>query len=209
MKLNYAVQPVIINQPFGGNAEYYSKFSDQNGKPMKGHMGIDFKASHGQPVYAPCDGMARYVGPDVHGGDGIYITTPDKYDIILWHLCSKDDPKFAPKIPPSGTYPVKQGELIAYADNTGAPYESSGDHLHFGLIPLIGTDYANGFGGCIDPAPFFETPQAEVANGVEQAVQTATQIVEEVKTTPLAPQDKNAILTLLLKVANLLQSFFK
>lgn len=163
MILKYPVSPIHINQPFGANAAYYAKFLDANGNPLKGHMGIDFQAVHGQPVYAAHDGYAFYVGPDEHGGDGIYIRFQDDdgkwYTTIYWHLCSKDDPKYAPLV--LAGVNVKTGDLIGYADNTGAPFESSGDHLHFGLAPCDQNgaflEPGNGYGGCIDPQPYFET----------------------------------------------------
>lgn len=160
--LFYPTKPSIINQGFGGNAEYYSKFLDQYGHPVKGHMGIDFKADHATPLYAVCDGKAAYA-TDAHGGDGIYIITNQdgqNYWVVNWHLCSKDDPLYKPLIPIDGNYyPIKAGDLIGYTDNSGAPFESSGDHLHLALIPLnsnlIKSEPANGFDGCIDPTPYF------------------------------------------------------
>lgn len=166
MKLAYPVTPVRINQRFGANPDYYSKFLDVNKNPEKGHMGIDFQAAHGQPVYAAHDGFAFYVGPDIHGGDGVYLRFEDEdapgnwYTVINWHLCSKEDTQYPPTVGEIGKM-VKKGDLIGYADNTGAPFESSGDHLHFGLVPCDknGTFLypGNGFGGCIDPEPYFAT----------------------------------------------------
>ena len=166
--LFFPVRPLHVNQPFGSNPAYYAQFKDAYGKPEKGHMGVDFQASHGQPVYAAHDGVAQYV-VDSHGGDGIYLRTNEAFDApaggstyyttIYWHLCSKDDLKFAPKIPADGRlHSVSAGDLIGYADNSGAPFESSGDHLHLGLMPCNQygnpTLPANGYGGCIDPMPF-------------------------------------------------------
>ena len=158
LELWYPVKPLYVNQPFGASPEYYARFKDTLGNPYKGHMGLDLQASHGEPVYAPCDGKAVYI-QDSHGGDGFYIYT-EGYCVILWHLCSKDDPLYKPLIPCDGSLtPVKVGQLIGYADNTGAPFESSGDHLHVGLFPTnsakLPLDPANGFGGNVDPAPFF------------------------------------------------------
>lgn len=165
--LFYPVKPSPINQPFGADPEYYAKFKDNYGNPQKGHMGIDFGASHGQPVYAACDGQAYFVR-DAHGGEGIYILTGEfpyenttcHFGVINWHLCGDTDPKYPSPLPLDGSKTtVKAGDLIGYADNSGAPYESSGDHLHFGLFPA--NQYgqalypANGFGGCIDAQPFF------------------------------------------------------
>lgn len=188
MKLVYPVTPVHINQGFGSNPQYYAKFLDANGNPQKGHMGIDFQAVHGQPVYAAHDGFAFYVGPDSHGGDGVYIRFEDEgtkgtyYTIINWHLCPHGDPQFSPKVGIPGR-DVKQGELIGYADNTGAPFESSGDHLHFGLAPcdvngkFLQPD--NGYGGCVDAMPFFivETQSDPIAD-IKAEVQVTNQITD-------------------------------
>lgn len=150
----------MVSQYFGGNPAYYAKFG------TKGHMGVDFQAAHGTPVYAAHDGFAFYVGPDEHGGDGVYIRFEDEdapgrwWTVINWHLCATNDPQYAPKVDARGRR-VMRGDLIGYADNTGAPFESTGDHLHFGLAPcnMVGRFLYpdNGFGGCVDPMPYFTT----------------------------------------------------
>lgn len=160
--LFYGTDVVHINQGFGENPEYYARFKDEFGNPETGHNGIDFMALHATPLLAPCDGTARY-GEDAHGGAGIYIDTTDgtnKYRVILFHLCTKEDPTYKPLIPVDGSsVPVKTGQLIGYTDNSGAPFESSGDHLHFGLIPTdaLGNSLfpRNGTNGCVDPTPYF------------------------------------------------------
>lgn len=172
MKLKYPVSPVHFNQGFGASPEYYKKFHDQFGNEYKGHDGIDFMAVHGQPVYAPMDGEAHYQ-TDVHGGQGVVLTSsgPLEYDggtcwftIMLWHLVGDTDPKF-PK-PFEGYKNVKKGDLVGYADNTGAPYESSGDHLHFGLKPTDKNGKllfpGNGFNGGIDGAKYFESDRDSI-----------------------------------------------
>lgn len=175
--LFYPVKLLYVNQPFGANAGYYSKFLDPFGNPMQGHMGIDFMAGHGQPVYAPHDGLASYK-VDSHGGDGIYLRTPNFFDSgdggqcyfmsILWHLCPVNDPDYPIKIrTDGGEQAVKAGDLLGYADNTGAPYESTGDHLHMGLFRVNSAGMivnpGNGFGGAINPAPFLNGFYAEDA----------------------------------------------
>lgn len=159
MKLYYPVKPFKVIQGFGANPDYYARFRDIFGKPELGHMGIDVEAYHGQPVYASCDGTALYI-KDSHGGEGVHITTSDFYDVIHWHLIGDTDPLFPPPIPMNNIKTqVKVGDLIGYADNTGAPFESSGDHLHLGLLPqdqYANSKFsANGFNGCVDPTPFF------------------------------------------------------
>lgn len=207
--LYYAVKPLGINQWFGANPVYYAKFLDAQGNPQKGHMGIDFFAPHATPLYAPCDGDAFYTF-DAHGGDGIYIRYPNNavptHDIILWHLCSKDDPQYKPLIKTDGSITsVKAGQLIGYTDNSGAPYESSGDHLHFGLLPTDKTgaplNPGNGYGGCIDPAPYLNGKFAEDINTVSIAVAESSLIANEIVSAPISQQDKFSLLGLLKKVA--------
>jgi murein DD-endopeptidase MepM/ murein hydrolase activator NlpD len=166
-KLYFPIKPISVSQHFGGNPAYYARFHDRFGNPEKGHMGTDLVASHGQPVYAACDGMAVY-SKDEHGGEGITIQSepstyhgqPARFLVICWHLCGDTDPKFKSPIPLDGNrYPVKAGDLIGHADNTGAPFESNGTHLHFGVTPtdlqLNALYPGNGFNGCIDAEPFF------------------------------------------------------
>jgi murein DD-endopeptidase MepM/ murein hydrolase activator NlpD len=164
LELFYPVTPLHINQVFANDPAYYSKFHDANGNPLKGHNGVDFMAVHGQPIYAPIGGMAVY-NKDAHGGEGLTITTDQAYEYaggtcwfgcIHWHLIGDTDPKYPQ---PFTSKHVEVGDLIGYADNTGAPYESSGDHLHFGLMPITQNKKlllpSNGFNGCIDPIPYF------------------------------------------------------
>lgn len=197
LKLYKPTKPSIVIQTFGGNPEYYARFKDRFGNPEKGHMGIDFVATHGTPLYAVVEGLARYEA-DEHGGDGIVIHTdvfnykgqPATFNVINWHLCSKDDPKFHPLIPTDGSQTkVKLGDLIGYTDNTGAPFESSGDHLHFGLVPfdLQGNaiEAHNGFNGCIDPAPYLvDTPAVnayyqQIINSIREKVVALIKLLQK------------------------------
>lgn len=157
MKLLRPVKPFNIVQKFGNDPAYYAKFHDVYGQPEKGHMGLDLQASHGEPVYASHDGVA-FFERDAHGGEGVYING-DRFRTIYWHLIGGTDSKFPSPVPLDGSpKAVKAGDLIGYADNTGAPFESSGDHLHFGLIMINAWNQPqnqnNGFNGCIDPEPF-------------------------------------------------------
>lgn len=218
LQLYYAVKPMAINQGFGVNESYYSKFKDQFGNPWKGHNGIDFKAPHATPLYAACDGMARYLS-DTHGGDGIYIRTAvcdygssqAYFWIVNWHMCSKDDTQFKPLIPTDGKeYPVKAGDLLGYTDNTGAPYESSGDHLHFALIPKdpatnVDLEAHNGFDGCIDPTPYFTGKYAQDINAVSVILQSANAIVQHIASSPVPASNKFALLGEIGKVVQYLE----
>ncbi len=93
------------------------------------------------------------------------------FNVINWHLCGDTDPKYPSPIPLTGaSFHVKAGDLIGYADNTGAPFESSGDHLHFGLVPFDDKgdtiESTNGFNGCIDPTTYFIGVYAQDLSGL-------------------------------------------
>lgn len=176
LELWYPAKPFHVNQGFGANPDYYIKFHDVFGNPYKGHDGMDFMAVHGQPVYAPIDGLATY-STDSRGGEGVIINTvgPRSYNggscwfsTLHWHLIGDTDLTY-PK-PFTGTKLVKVGDLIGYANNTGAPYESAGDHLHFGLKPVDQNGKllfpANGFNGAIDATPYFNGYFAEDSSQV-------------------------------------------
>lgn len=165
MRLYKPVKPGVLNQGFGSSPTYYAKFHDDFGRPLKGHDGLDFFAPHGIPVYAAHDGMARWM-IDSHGGQGIMLRSiiPEADGTfgttMYWHLIGNSEAQYRPPIACDGKeYSVKAGQLIGYADNTGAPYESSGDHLHFGFFFVnsagVIQNHDNGFNGRIDPTPYF------------------------------------------------------
>lgn len=153
MKLIYPVDEPLITQGFGQNPQLYA---DPKYGGIKGHNGIDFLTTHGQKVFATHDGFAEYQ-VDNSGGHGVVITARDgEYKTIYWHFCNPEkEPKFTSPI--YGTYKeVETGDLIGYADNTGA---STGDHLHFGLKlckngETINKD--NGYLGAVDPMLYFD-----------------------------------------------------
>jgi len=165
LRLYIPVKPYGLNQGFGGNYDSYKQFG------IKGHNGLDLRASHGQPVYAAHDGIC-YPEIDSSGGNGVVIRTNDHFDYedkqayfrtIYWHLIQDD------AIVKTGQQ-VKAGDLIGYADSTGY---SSGDHLHFGLKPedwdpkdwqFFNLEYDNGYKGAIDPTPYMCDIFAEDVN---------------------------------------------
>jgi hypothetical protein len=215
LQLAYPLTTISVTQPFGADPAYYARFLDTNGNPEKGHMGVDFQAAHGTPVYAACDGWAHYE-KDSHGGEGIYIRT-DLFDyqegqasfrVINWHLCGDTDPKYPSPIPLDGKeYAVKQGDLIGYADNTGAPYESKGDHLHFGLLAVASSGLTinadNGFNGCIDPTPYF--------SGIYPATQTPSALTAADRVSLIAAQKQaegdTTLANELYAIANIIRNF--
>lgn len=104
-----------------------SKFSPKRYHPIlkkyRAHLGTDYAAPKGTPIYAAGDGVIRFVGKKGGYGNTVEIKHSGGYVTLYAHTS-----KFANSIK-VGKH-VKQGELIAYIGNTGL---SSGPHLHIGL----------------------------------------------------------------------------
>lgn len=180
-KIFYPVKPASITQYFGANPAMYA---DPKYGGIRGHNGVDFRALHGQPIYATHPGIC-YPEIDDHGGNGVVIRSDQSYDYngqqvyfktIYWHLTDSN------AVVKTGQH-VKAGDLIGYADNTGA---STGDHLHFGLKPQAwnesdwtwyNTEQTNGFLGAIDPQPFWNGYCAEDAQKVIMIMQKLIDLI--------------------------------
>lgn len=174
LSLTYPLKSVLIHQSFGANPQMYS---DPKYGGIKGHNGIDFFAGHGTFVYATHDGFAHYEIDDGQG-HGVVIVSDKTYDYkgqqvyfksIYWHLCdSSKEPQFKSPVEGHDLLKVRTGDLIGYADNTGA---STGDHLHFGLKPCLkmpngsyeNIETLNGYLGAINPAPYFTATPETIA----------------------------------------------
>jgi hypothetical protein len=109
------------------------------------HTGVDIKTQGvvGKPVRAAADGyIARVTVAPSGYGRALYIAHPNGTTTVYAHL-----DHFTPELeeylrseryrarrsdldafPDAGAFPVKQGELIGYAGNSGS---SAGPHLHF------------------------------------------------------------------------------
>ena len=162
LELYFPVKPWLITQIFGVNGDYYKKYG------VNGHNGLDIEANNGQIVRASHDGEVVYAGVDSSEGWGVVIRTTEPMEYnngvayiksIYWHLIKTIPVKVGQK--------VKVGDIVGYADNTGA---SNGDHLHFSIKPQArgendwtwwNVEQNNGFAGAIDPQPFFNKYYAE------------------------------------------------
>lgn len=185
LQLTYPINTPMVNQPFGANPEFYA---DPKFGGIKGHNGIDFFAGHGTPVFATHDGVC-YPEIDNAGGNGVVIRTNQTFDYldgqayfksIYWHLIQDDAVVKTGQI-------VKCGDLIGFADNTGA---STGDHLHFGLKPqaynesnfaYYNVEQTNGYLGAIDPQPYFDGSTPNTIKNLTSQVSILKLIVEKLK----------------------------
>lgn len=132
---------------------------------MLGHNGVDMGCPIGTPVFASYDGVVNEIETEPARGLGIGTITENKVWFIpgridklcyaklrYWHL-NKILVKMGDK--------VKQGQIIAEADNTGY---STGSHLHFelkecdydGQGKLYNTMQGNGYFGAVNPMNFME-----------------------------------------------------
>lgn len=162
LQLFYPLKPSVVNQPFGTNGQWYR----DNGIDIIGHNGIDYRATHGQPVYATHDGEVVYAGMDSKEGYGIVLMTNEEFEYKdgeahfntkYWHLLPNFVVTFGDK--------VRAGDLLGYCDNSGF---STSDHLHFALKPVLklvagwnNLEKDNGYMGGIDPTSYFNGSYAE------------------------------------------------
>lgn len=83
------------------------------------HAGIDFKASHGTPIYAASDGTVSFAGR--HGGHGNYVRLAHGGGLGTGYAHMS-------RIAVSNGERVRRGQVIGYVGSTGL---STGPHLHY------------------------------------------------------------------------------
>jgi len=101
----------------------------------KAHLGVDFKAKRGTPIFSVADGVVVFAG--VLGGYGnvVKIKHTKEYLSLYAHQS---------RIKVEKGDIVRRGDIIGFVGSTG---RSTGPHLHFGL-------YLNG--RAIDPMPLMK-----------------------------------------------------
>ncbi len=116
----------MLNRPVK-NARVSSGFTLRRFHPVlkkyRAHLGVDYAARPGTPIYAAGSGRVIFAGYTRGYGKLIKIQHSDGYMTLYAHQ------KAFRKGIKRGVY-VKKGQTIGYVGNTGL---STGPHLHFGL----------------------------------------------------------------------------
>jgi hypothetical protein len=139
-----------ITQTFG-NVLYLNGINWYAQWGLNGHNGQDYGLPNGTEVIAPHSGTIKEYYFDANGY-GWYIKLENDIEgSVLAHLMNKPVVKMGDV--------VKEGDLIAYSNNTGG---STGPHLHWGYYRFP-RNRQNGFNGFVDQTPYLEN-EPEVSN---------------------------------------------
>jgi murein DD-endopeptidase MepM/ murein hydrolase activator NlpD len=114
-----AIQP-ISNKDLTRIASGFGYRIDPIYKDRRAHMGMDFTAPQGTPIYATADGVVKDAGFNTGGfGNRVVINHGNSYETLYGHMY---------RIKARVGQRVKRGEVIGYVGNTG---KSSGPHCHY------------------------------------------------------------------------------
>ncbi|BFG71416.1 M23 family metallopeptidase [Sediminibacterium sp. KACHI17] len=114
-----AIQP-ISNKNLTRIASGFGYRIDPIYKDRRAHLGMDFTAPHGTPIYATADGVVTDAGFNTGGfGNRVVINHGNSYETLYGHMY---------RIKARIGQRVKRGEVIGYVGNTG---KSSGPHCHY------------------------------------------------------------------------------
>lgn len=142
----------VITQLFGANPSIYQQYG------LPGHEGIDYGVSAGLPFYAAAAGVV------VHASDRKW-SDPAALSAYGWHVVLDHGDYCTvyahaePDLPVSVYDVVDAGFIVGYSGNTG---NSTGYHLHFGLLDKTGTIDPNNsyptwtYGRPVNPWPFLD-----------------------------------------------------
>jgi murein DD-endopeptidase MepM/ murein hydrolase activator NlpD len=110
----------------------------------KMHVGIDFGAPHGAPIYAATDGVVVMAGRAGGCGNAVKINHGGNMATRYCHMS---------RVATSNGQRVRQGQIIGYVGSTGL---STGPHLHYEL-------YKNG--SIVNPLSVKFTQRAQLSGG--------------------------------------------
>jgi len=110
------------------NARITSHFSRARRHPIlkivRPHLGIDYGADRGEPIYATADGIISHKGWQGGYGRTVKIEHQQNYETLYAHMS-----KYAKGLKEGEK--VSQGQIIGYVGNSGL---STGNHLHYEVL---------------------------------------------------------------------------
>lgn len=127
---------------------------------MRMHNGLDFRAGHGEPIYAATDGVIAFAGRKGGYGNFIQINHAAGLSTGYGHMS-----RFAT----SAGQRVRQGQVIGYIGSTGL---STGPHLHYEM-------YRNG--RPINPLSVSFTSRAQLSGSALASFRTRLAQLKSVK----------------------------
>jgi hypothetical protein len=125
---------------------------------MKAHLGVDYGAARGTPVYAAAAGTLTTAGRSGGGGNVVRVRHDDGYATEYMHL-----QKFAGGLKVGQL--LAKGQLIGYVGSTGL---STGPHLHFG---------AKRRGHYIDPLQLADVPMPPLDAAKRKSFEAERQVL--------------------------------
>jgi murein DD-endopeptidase MepM/ murein hydrolase activator NlpD len=148
-----AIQP-ISNKKLSRIASGFGYRIDPIYKTRKAHLGLDFAASMGTPIYATADGQIEFSGFSTNGyGNHVIINHGYGYETLYGHMV---------RVNVAQGQQVKRGQVIGYVGSTG---KSTGPHLHYEVHKSkIQIDPINFFYNDLTPAQFDRLIKMAAAN---------------------------------------------
>lgn len=144
-----------------------SKFTTKRWHPVlkryRAHLGVDYAAPTGRPIYSAADGRITFRGTKGGYGKVIEIAHKNGYKTLYAHQSRfKGGLKNGSK--------VSKGQLIGYVGSSGV---STGPHLHFGL-------YKNG--RAINPLGVIKVTKTQLSGGAKNKFLSAIkEYIKELK----------------------------
>jgi len=148
-----AIQP-ISNKKLSRIASGFGYRIDPIYKTRKAHLGLDFAAPMGTPIYATADGAIKFSGFSTNGyGNHVIINHGFGYETLYGHMV---------RVNVSQGEQVKRGQVIGYVGSTG---KSTGPHLHYEVHKSnTQIDPINFFYSDLTPAQFDRLIKMAAAN---------------------------------------------
>ena len=148
-----AIQP-ISNKQLSRIASGFGFRIDPIYKTRKSHMGLDFAAPSGTPIYATADGIVKFSGFSPNGyGNHVVINHGFGYETLYGHMV---------RVGATQGQQVKRGQVIGYVGSTG---KSTGPHLHYEVHKSgVQVDPINFFYNDLTPAQFDRLLKMAAAN---------------------------------------------